>query len=128
MLEAFDAPQLKPNCLRRTKSTVASQALQMMNSEVIRTSSRYMAGRLIDEAGDDPADLVRRAYLTALGRPPNGEEKSDAEFTLAEMTKAWRNRLEEQVPMEPIAGKARWLALATLCHTLLNSAEFLYID
>ena len=128
MLEAFDAPQLKPNCLRRTKSTVASQALQMMNSEVLRASSRYMAGRVIDEAGEDPADQVERAYLTALGRLPSGEEQADAESTLAEMTKAWRRRLEEQVPMEPKATKARWLALATVCHTLLNSAEFLYID
>ena len=128
MLEAFDAPQLKPNCLRRTKSTVASQALQMMNSEVLRTSSRYMAGRVIDEAGEDPSAQVKRAYLTALGRLPSGEEQADAESTLAEMTKAWRRRLEEQVPMEPKATKARWLALATVCHTLLNSAEFLYID
>lgn len=128
MLEAFDAPQLKPNCLRRTRSTVASQALQMMNSEVLRTNSRYMAGRVIDEAGEDPAAQVRRAYVTALGRLPSGEELADAESTLAELTKAWRRRLEEQVPMEPKATKARWLALATVCHTLLNSAEFLYID
>ena len=128
MLEAFDAPQLKPNCLRRTKSTVASQALQMMNSEVLRTGSRYMAGRVIDGAGGDPAAQVKLAYLTALGRPPVEEEQLDAESTLAEMTKAWRRRLEEQVPMEPKATKARWLALATVCHTLLNSAEFLYID
>ena len=100
----------------------------MMNSEVLRTSSQYMAGRLIDEAGEDPVAQVERAYLTALGRLPSGEEQADAESTLAEMTKAWRRRLEEQVPMEPKATKARWLALATVCHTLLNSAEFLYVD
>ena len=128
MLEVFDAPQLKPNCLRRTQSTVASQALQMMNSELLRTNSRYMAGRIIDQAGEDPVAQVQHAYLTALGRPPTGDERDDAVFTLNEMTKAWVHRLEAQVPMEPKAPKARWLALATLCHTVLNSAEFLYID
>ena len=128
MLEVFDAPQLKPNCLRRTQSTVASQALQMMNSELLRTSSRYMAGRIIDQAGENPVAQVEHAYLTALGRPPSVDERDDAAFTLDEMTKAWSRRLEEQVPMEPKASKARWLALATLCHTVLNSAEFLYID
>jgi hypothetical protein len=128
MLEAFDAPQLKPNCLRRTKSTVASQALEMMNSEILRTSSRYMAGRIMDEAGEDPAAQVNRAYMTALGRLPSAGERADAVSTLTEMTNAWRRRLDERVPMEPKVMKARWLALATLCHTVLNSAEFLYID
>ena len=128
MFEAFDAPQLKPNCLRRTKSTVASQALQMMNSGILRANSRYMAGRIIDAAGEDPAALVERVYLTALGRPPSAEERTDGVSTLTELTKAWGRRLEEQVPMEPKRMKARWLALAALCHTVLNSAEFLYID
>ena len=128
MLEAFDAPQLKPNCLRRSNSTVASQALQMMNSEILRTNSRYMAGRVIDAVGEDPEAQVARVYLTALGRPPSAEERTDGVFTLNEMTKAWSRRMEEQVPMEPKRTKARWLALATLCHTVLNSAEFLYID
>ena len=128
MFEAFDAPQLKPNCLRRTNSTVASQALQMMNSEILRTNSRYMAGRIIDAVGEDPAAQLERVYLAALGRPPSADEVTDGVSTLNEMTKAWGRRLEEQVPMEPKRTKARWLALAALCHTVLNSAEFLYID
>ena len=128
MLESFDAPQLKPNCLRRTRSTVASQALQMMNSELLRNSSRYMAGRIIDSVGADPAAQVRSAYRTALARDPSAAERTDALATLEELARAWRRRLDEEVPMEPRAGRARWLALATLCHTLLNSAEFLYID
>ena len=107
---------------------MASQALQMMNSEILRGNSRYMAGRVIDEVGDDPAALVERVYLTALSRLPSAEERTDGISTLSEMTKAWRRRLEEQVPMEPKRTKARWLALATLCHTVLNSAEFLYVD
>ena len=129
MLEAFDAPQLRPNCLRRTHSTVPSQALQMMNSGTLRTSSRYMAGRVIDAAGDDPARQVERVYLAALSRPPSESERADGVSTLTHMTQAWMRRLEERPPpMEPKRTKARWLALATLCHTVLNSAEFLYID
>ena len=53
LLEAFDAPQLTPNCLKRPHSTVSSQALQLMNSDLVRESSRYLAGRAIDAAGDD---------------------------------------------------------------------------
>ncbi len=128
MLEAFDAPQLRPNCLRRARSTVASQALQMMNSDVLRRSSQYMAGRVIDAAENDPQGQVQRVYLAALARPPSGEELAEGIKSLDAMTEAWRRRLDERVPMEPKGAKARWLALATLCHTVLNSAEFLYID
>ncbi len=129
MLESFDAPQLRPNCLRRTHSTVPSQALQLMNSETLRTSSRFMAGRVIDAAGDDPANQVERVYLAALSRSPTDRERANGVSALARMTQAWIRQLEEgPPPMEPKQPRARWLALAALCHTVLNSAEFLYID
>ena len=127
-LEAFDMPQLNPNCLERAHSTVSSQALEMMNSDLVRESSRYMAGRLIDEVGRDVEKQVERAYLTALCRPPASEEREIAGQTLRELDREWRQHLEKEVPPEPTATKAQWLALANLCHTLLNSAEFLYID
>ena len=129
MLESFDAPQLRPNCLRRTHSTVPSQALQLMNSDALRTSSRFMAGRVIDAAGDDPAKQVERVYLAALSRSPTDGERASGVSALARMTQAWTRQLEEgPAPMEPKESRARWLALAALCHTMLNSAEFLYID
>ena len=49
MLEAFDAPLLVPNCLKRPHSIVSSQALQLKNSDLVNESSRHMAGRIIDE-------------------------------------------------------------------------------
>ena len=128
LLESFDAPQLKPNCLQRTKSTVASQALQMMNSEMLRANSRYLAGRVIDAVGDDPGSQVERVYLAALSRPPTVQERTSGASTLAKMREAWRRELDEKTPMEPKRMKADWLALATFCHTVLNSAEFLYVD
>ncbi len=128
ILEVFDAPQLNPNCLRRTQSTVSAQALQMMNSEEVRANSRFMAGRVIDAAGENAEDWIERAYLTALSRPPTEAERADGVSVLSEMSAAWMLRLEEQVPMEPKRSKAQWLALATFCHALMNSAEFLYLD
>ncbi len=128
ILDTFDAPQLRPNCLHRTHSTVSSQALQMMNSEMIRNSSRYMAGRVIDTVGEDVARQVERVYLAALSRPPSAWESDRGESTLRNLATAWMKHLEEEVPAEPRRAQSQWLALSTLSHTVLNSAEFLYID
>jgi hypothetical protein len=128
MLDVFDAPQMAPNCIQRGHSTVASQALQLMNSELVRESSSYMAGRIIDHAGDDPGKQIDRVFLVALNRAPSPEERQAAEQTLAAMTGEWRKKLDAEKPAEPLGSRAKWLGLASLCHTILNSAEFLYVD
>lgn len=128
MLDVFDAPQLTPNCLRRSNSTVASQALQMMNSELVRNAARYMAGRVMDSAGTDAGSQIERIFLTALAREATAEEMQTARTTLEGMRREWLQKLESELPAEPVRQKAEWLALSTLCHTFLNSAEFMYID
>ena len=100
----------------------------MMNSEMIRKSSRYMAGRVIDNVGEDVARQVERIYLAALSRPPSAQESDRAESTLRNLATAWMKHLDEKVPAKPRRAQSQWLALATLSHTVLNSAEFLYID
>ena len=110
MLTAFDAPQLRPNCLHRARSTVSSQALQMMNSDMVRENSRYMAGRVMDAVGEDAAKQVERVYLAALGRPPSEEESDRAQSTLLHLEAGWRTHLDEAVPRRaetdagPVAG------------------------
>ena len=128
ILEAFDAPQLRPNCLRRTHSTVSSQALQLMNSKEIRSHSRYMAGRIIDEVGTNPEKMVERVYITTLGRWPTEKEKINAVDTVIKMTEEWNQSVKTKFTLEPSKMKSTWLSLATFCHTMLNSAEFLHID
>lgn len=128
LLEAFDAPQMNPNCLKRAHSTVSSQALQLWNSETVRENARHFAGRVIDAVGEDSDKQVERIYLAALGRYPSERERDERNTQLRELAQSWLEHLEEQVPAEPIQARARWLALSTLCHSILNSAEFIYID
>ena len=128
LLESFDAPLLVPNCLKRPHSTVSSQALQLENSELVRISARHMAGRVIDAVGDDLRKQIERVYLLTLARPPSRQEVMKAEEILRQLTQEWKRHLEVEVPAEPVASQAQWLALASLCHTYLNSAEFLYVN
>jgi len=128
MLETFDQPFMNPNCVRRGLSVVSSQALHMMNSDLTRDNAKYMAGRIVDAVGDEPAAQVERAYLLAFARRPSAEETQAAVAALGRMNAEWVKPLEKDRPAEPVATRAKWLALSTLCHTLMNSAEFLYID
>lgn len=128
LLETFDQPFMNPNCVRRGLSVVSSQALHLMNGDLVRDNSRFMAGRIIDVVGESLKAQVERAYLLAFARTPTAEESSAAQAALAQLSTEWEKPLEKDKPAEPVRSRARWMALSTLCHTLINSAEFLYID
>ncbi len=128
LLEGFDQPFMNPNCVQRGQSVVSSQALHLMNSDLARENARYMAGRIIDAVGEDTRAQIERAYLLAVARRPSADETGAALASVELMAKEWGKQLEKEQPAEPLASRARWLALATFCHTLINSAEFLYID
>jgi hypothetical protein len=128
VLDAFDQPFMNPNCVKRGQSVVSSQALHLMNSKLARENARFMAGRIIDATGDDVGAQIERAYLLALARKPSAAELETAKTAIERMTSEWDKQLESDRPAEPLRSRARWLALATFCHTLINSAEFLYID
>ena len=128
LLEVFDAPQLDPNCLKRGYSTVPTQALQLMNSEMVRENARYFAGRVMDVVGEDVGKQVDRVYLAALARWPSPKENKLGVQALRDLTRYWLEHLEEQEPAEPKRARARWLALSSFCHEILNSPDFIYID
>jgi len=128
LLELFDAPRMDPSCLERARSTVPAQALQLWNSEMLREGSRYFGGRVMEEVGDDVDKEIDQVYLTALSRWPTRDERNLGRQALRDLTKYWLEHLEKDIPAKPRPAKARWLALANFCHTILNSAEFIYID
>ena len=88
----------------------------------------YMAGRMIDAVGTDVDKQIERIYLSMFSRPPSTEQVKAARQTLLDLTRHWKEHLEKEIPAEPKEAKAGWLALATLCHMFLNSAEFIYVD
>ncbi len=128
LLDAFDLPRMTPNCVERRQSQVPTQALQMMNGTDVWEHSRYMAGRLMDEIGTDPAEQVEAVFLRTLSRRPSDEEQQESLAALNEFGEMWPARLAKDRDPAPLGWKSRWLALASFCHTMLNSAEFSFID
>lgn len=124
VLETFDQPQMNPNCVERVESTVAQQALYLFNNGMVRELSAALAQRVAAQAADATAQ-VERAILLAYSRPATSQERQHGLEALEELTAAWRDHLVSQ---GQDAAEARERALASYCHTLLNSAAFLYVD
>ena len=128
ILELFDSPRMAPNCTERVTSTVAPQALQMMNGDLVRGHARYLAGRLMDEYPDDPRARIEQLYLRVLSRPPSARETQLGLQDLDLLAVEWKGHLDAQNDPTPRASTARWLALGSLAHAMVSSAEFLYVD
>ncbi|HWE34988.1 MAG TPA: DUF1549 and DUF1553 domain-containing protein [Isosphaeraceae bacterium] len=105
--EAFDRPDTNASCPRRAVTTIAPQALSLLNGDLSRSCARSFAARVADAAGPDPDARIALAYRLALGRPPDAPELTLARAFLAD-------RDEE--------------ALEGLCLALLNVNEFVYLD
>ena len=124
MLETFDLPQMNPACQDRPTSTVAQQALYLMNNATIRQLSASFATRVLEEA-TDMEEQIQWIYQTALSRPATAHELKLGLSTLSQLQEHWSAHLKSQ---KQSTLDAQQMALKTYCHTLMNSAAFLYVD
>ena len=124
-LETFDFPAMNPNCIERRDSTVAPQALHLMNNGMVERLAESFARRVRRGAGGDPARQVEAVYLIALSRPPTAEEKKLGREALDRLADEW---LKQAATGMPDRDAAELKALTTYCHALMNSAAFLYVD
>ncbi|TWT57041.1 hypothetical protein KOR42_03990 [Thalassoglobus neptunius] len=111
-LEVFDKPDANLSCPVRSKTTIAPQALHLLNSDFARERATAFAARLtrdVDSEDDVPSKRINLAYELCLSRKPTTQELDDCLGFLNEH------------PDEDIA-------LVDLCHALMNLNEFIYID
>ncbi len=72
--ELFDAADSSAIIDTRTISTVAPQALFLMNHPFVIHRAAALARRINDSALADTTAKINRLYLLLYGRPPNAEE------------------------------------------------------
>jgi hypothetical protein len=104
LLEVFDLPENAVSCARRNVSTVAPQALTLLNSPFAVEMAASFAERIEAEAGCSAGDQVECAFRHALQRRPDAGERAACVQLLQRRT------------------------LAELCRVLLNVNEFVYVD
>jgi mono/diheme cytochrome c family protein len=115
----FDGPDALQGMERRPTTTIAPQALLLMNNPLVRNCADHFARRIGSAAAKGVPEAVRAGYAIALGRGPSEQELSESVRFVQEQTAAYQKD-----------GKAdaRQLALGDFCQVLLSVNEFMYID
>ena len=121
MFLAFDYPLPISTIGRRSVSTVPSQALLMMNNELVTLGAREWAkqGRASEL---DSRRRVEKMYVAAFGRLPEDWEVDEVGKFLDGQRARYRN-----MPEAEAADKLNEQVWADLAHVLFNSAEFIYV-
>jgi len=113
LFEVFDFANPSLVTGRRDVSTVAPQALYMMNHEFVRSQSRLTAERLLRDVQRSTSDRIDHAYLLTLGR-----HATEAEVTLSQ-------QFVKSVSDRP--GTPRIDAWAQMVQSMFSSIQFRYV-
>jgi hypothetical protein len=119
LMMLFDAPEPLQSAPSRSTTTTAPQAMALMNNTQTRALAHAFAQRLLAKAGSARADAVESAYLWALGRSPDRNERADSVTFLELQADSYR---------EGAKSNALELALADFCQALMSLNEFVYVD
>ncbi len=116
MAEVFDCPVTVVPSPLRPSSTIAPQALALMNNQFVLEQAGFFAERVAKEAPNDP---LRLAFALALNRVPNAKEMLMARAFIKKQQAGYAERKD----VDPARA-----ALRDFCHALFNSNDFLYVD
>src|SRR5206468_1614458 len=125
MLEVLDLCDTTRTSAKRAVTTVAPQALTLLNGDFVNRQAGHFARRLEQEA--HPENQIERAYLLALCRPPTEKEmtamhrflKQEADNLMKEDSRQGRTIAQK---------KANEKALEQMCRVIFNLNEFVYPD
>ena len=115
MLSTFDQPLIATTCARRNPAAVVSQSLMMLNDRFLFEQSQKLADRVMEMSGELPEQRIKAVFRLVLARLPNDTE---LEFCTS-FVQAQKRKYPQDADQQ---------ALVQLCHTLLNTSEFLYAE
>jgi hypothetical protein len=115
MATTFDFPDTTLPCCQRDVTIVPTQALNLLNNAFVHEQSEALAKRVADQ----PAP-IQAAWRIAFGRNPSKSEMTFATDFLNQQEKLFRDKGR--------GDQSKSLALASLCHVLVNANEFMFVD
>ena len=118
VLQALDFPDPAVSNGDRSTTTVAPQALLMMNSSLVDEATASLSGRLVTM---DSSDRIDTAYDLLMGREPLEQEIANAQAYTQQVTEA-------AVAAGVATEEAEQAAWQSFCRVLLSSNEFFYVE
>jgi hypothetical protein len=116
MMTIFDAPEALTGMAERPTTTIAPQALYLLNNPQVRGYCLNFARRIAPDEKTSLEDAVKAGYRIALAREPERDELTDSLAFVDQQFKTY-------------AGvDRRQQALADFCQVLLCLNEFVYLD
>jgi mono/diheme cytochrome c family protein len=116
MMVIFDAPEALGGMAERPTTTIAPQALHLLNSPQVRMYAHGFAKRVAPDDKTPAEQALKHAYRIAVARAPTDAELRDGlEF------------LRQQMASYP-AARGREAALTDFCQVLMCLNEFIYVD
>jgi cytochrome c553 len=112
LLESFDAASPDTPTSRRNVTTVAPQALILLNGEFLEQQAAALAERIARESPGDASAQIVRAYQLALGRLPSDSERQIAAGYLAREQARWLQLEKDRPDLFAAAGNADGTKLA----------------
>jgi len=95
MLDTFDGANPNTVHSRRDVSTTPTQALTLVNSDLVYRWSQALAGRVIREGGKDEGTRIDRLYQVLFSRPARPEEKQKLLAFLDKQQQVTLKRVEQ---------------------------------
>jgi mono/diheme cytochrome c family protein len=119
MMQVFDAPEALGGVADRPTTTIAPQALLLMNNPQVRNCAKAMARRIAANGRTSVEEAIRSAYLIALARLPAADELADGVSFVRQQTKSYEAAAKTD---------AHELGLADFCQILMCLNEFVYVE
>ena len=121
VFQAFDFADPSTLHGKRETTTVAPQALFMMNSPFVAEQSLALADRLLADDQRTEAARISSAYELAYGRRPSERE-------IERMRQFVDRYMNASGPYETDVLTRRRKAWQSMCRALLSASEFLYVE
>jgi hypothetical protein len=121
LFQAFDMPDTHESCGRRSVTTTAPQALNLLNDPAMLRAAQAFAGRLAQQANNLDQQITL-AYQLAYHRTPTADQLQAARGFIQQQSGFARERAALT------DAQAEAMALVDFCHALFNSNEFVYVN
>ncbi|MCP4189206.1 MAG: DUF1553 domain-containing protein [Planctomycetaceae bacterium] len=121
VLQSFDFPDPSVTTGKRQSTTVAPQALFMMNSDLVAQQAAQLARNLLQQKTNNDRARIDTAYALLYSRPPNEAEIDSA----LHFIERYLDHLSDS-QLDTTTAKTR--AWQSLCRALMSANEFIFVE